>query len=262
MKKCFLLMTLGLAACCFPTNSYGQGDDDDHGHSDVEFSYDNLGAPNTIIVEQDEMTLDNLKFFEQEFVSDLGDFFSDDPGFFTHDFGVNTGDRILLGILNADKNGPGHSDFGVGFVNYYDPISDSLMASGSMFLDAGSDELTLTGTSATGDNPLFLQAGDGDNEIHKHIFFDLLNDNSAPDGAYGLLMQLHADLNVGPGGPNGNIDVSSDPFWLIFNKGMSDTDFDNNALPAFGVQAVPEPSSGLLFLIGVGCFVARRRRKL
>ena len=230
-------------------------------HSDIEFGYDNTTSPTGFVIEQDNMTTDGIQFFEAEFDEFAGDYFSDDPGFVTNDAEgllVNSGDDIWVNFLDASTN----SAFGVGFLNYYNPVTDSLEAIGRLSVSdnagAGTDDLILAGASIeSGVNPQFLGTGDVDGDIHDHISFDLLDDATAPDGAYGVLVQLQADFDT----PDGNMDLSSAPFWIIYNKNMTESDFEENALPAFGVAPIPEPGSVLFLGLGATVLLIRRRRK-
>ena len=231
-------------------------------HSDIELGYDNTSSPTAFIIENDNVTVEGFQFFEAEFDEFLGDFFTEDPGFATNDAEgllINSGDLIWLNFLDASTT----SSFGVGYVNYYDPNTEMLHAIGRMQVTdnggGGTADLILNGsTIESGVNPQLLGAGDIDGDLHDHLTFDLLDDGTAPFGAYGLLVQLQADFDS----PDGNIDLSSDPFWIIFNHGMDEEDFETYALPAFGVAAVPEPGSAtLLALGGVALIAIRRKRK-
>ena len=254
MKNILYLTTLSLALCLLPANAFGQ-------HSDVEFGYDNLASPTGFVIEQDNTTSDGIQFFEAEFDEFMGDFFSDDPGFVTNDAEgllVNSGDDIWVNFLDASTN----SAFGVGFVNYYNPVINALESVGRFSISdnggTGTADLVLNGASIeSGVNPQLLGTGDGDGDIHDHISFDLLDDGSAPDGAYGVLVQLQGDFDA----PDGNMDVSSDAFWIIFNKGMTEQEFEENALPAFGVSAVPEPGSAAVLVLCASAICMRRRRR-
>ncbi len=254
MKNVCYFATLGLVLSLLSTQAVGQ-------HSDIEFGYDNTSSPTGFVIEQDNTTFDGIQYFESEFDEFLGDFFADDPGFVTNDAEgllVNSGDNVWINFLDASSN----SAFGVGFVNYYNPLTDTLQAVGRISVTdnggGGTADLVINGASIeSGVNPQFLGTGDVDGDIHDHVTFDLLDDGSAPDGAYGVLVQLQSDFDT----PDGNMDLNSDAFWIIFNKGMTEQDFDEKALLAFGVGAIPEPSSASFLVLGASVFLLRRRRK-
>ncbi|HMO13038.1 MAG TPA: PEP-CTERM sorting domain-containing protein [Pirellulaceae bacterium] len=234
-------------------------------HDDVEFGYNNLTVPSSFVIEGDNFTWDNLLYFSSKMEEfdpfNPGDFGSDEPGFTTNPaegFLINPGDRIFLRVLNATD----FSTYGVGYVNFYNPNTGFLEASADRRLsgdhNTGSlQTLFFNGLGIeTGDNPLFLGAGNASGNLHDHIFFDLLDDNTAPFGAYGVLLRLESDF--ASNGFNG-IDLVSDPFWFIWNHGMTSADFNQFALPAFG--AIPEPNA-LLVVAAIGGFgLARRRRR-
>lgn len=234
-----------------------------HSHSDIELGYDNLLSPSRIEMEAGEITVEGIRLYEGAFVEldpfNPGDFGADDPGFATNAFEgllMNANDRLWLQALNASS----FSSFGVGYVNYYNPgtgmleaahriaILDNTGATANLFLNGGFIE--------SGANPQFIQTADGDGDIHDHVIFDLLDDGTAPLGAYGILFRLQADFSPG----NGTMDVNSDPFWIVLNRGMSEEDFETLALPAFGLFAIPEPGAGVL-LAGLALAATVRRRK-
>jgi hypothetical protein len=81
-------------------------------------------------------------------------------------------------------------------------------------------------------------------EVHIHFPYVLSqgDGNDPAFGAYGFLFRLHTDA--------AGIEAS-DPGWLVFNWGMTSSDFNTRAIPRFGqLSAVPEPSS-----LWVGCVV-------
>lgn len=107
-----------------------------------------------------------------------------------------------------------------------------------------------TGTSATGDFTGFIADGGATGSIHQHLTFTLQSNplGSQPaQGAYRIAMQLTSPSYT-----------SSDPFWLVFNRGLSDEDFEASVM----AMAVPEPETYALMGLGLGLigFVARRRR--
>jgi hypothetical protein len=233
-------------------------------HSDIEFGYNNLSTPTAFVLEGSAFTVDGLPFWASDFFEidpfNPGDYGSDEPGFTTNageGLLINTNDRIFLRVLNA----AGNSAFGVGWVNYFNPNTGLLEASASNRMagehNSGAfNTLFFNGLGIeSGDNPLFLGAGSASGNLHDHILFDLLDDATAPFGAYGVLFRMEADF---ASNGFGQTDLTSDAFWIIWNHGMSESDFLNAALPAFG--AIPEPSSlFLLSMAGLGMMLRRRR---
>ena len=238
MRLCsFLFVT---ALLCVSSNLLAQ-------HSDIEFGYDDASNPSSFNLSPlsfDETTADGIILAEGSF-RELdpfapGDFSVDQPGFTTNSgVGqiVNTGDHIMINVLDAAV----HSDFGVGFVNFFNPATDALEASGRISLIDNTSltpNLVLDGASIeSGVNPQLIGAGNASGNLHDHIDLDLLDDANAPLGAYGFLVQMQSDFAP----VDGVIDLSSQPFWLVFNHGMSDSDFETLVLPEFGVGAVGDP---------------------
>lgn len=259
--KNYLFLSV-IAIIILPSLGYSQ-------HSDIEFGYDDVGNPTTFDIEGFEFTSDGFTVFEGEMEEldpfNLGNFSSNEPGFTTN-FGeglsVNVDDLIWLQALDASQS----SAFGVGFVNYYNPTSQLLETAGRLSIIDNSTstvDLVLNGDSIeSGPNPQFLgRAGDSTEHslgvLHDHVVIDLLDDATAPLGAYGILFQLQTDLADANGDTDGNIDFSSDPFWIVWNHGLSDDVFENEALASFGV--VPEPSGLGLLVLSSALFLVRRR---
>lgn len=225
-------------------------------HSDIEFGYNN--SMTGVEIEGDEVTSEGFQFFEAEFNDNViaGNFQTDDPGFLTssaENLLFESGDRVFLTALDASE----HSSFGTGFLNFFNPADSSLTAAGSIEIAGAIDTGTVSGTSSSGNLSQLIDVADGDGDVHSHVDFDLLNDDSVA-GTYGILFQVDVDQDN-----NGSIDVSSDKFWILFNHKMDEEDFESLAVPAFGgPSAVPEPS-GLLALSAAGLFgfVFRRRRR-
>ena len=168
-------------------------------------------------------------------------------------------ERTTRGLQAMDA--ASNSSFGVGYVNFYNPNTDSLEAAGRLGVYDNSPNtanLILSGGSIeAGVNPQFLGLGDDEGDVHDHLIVDLLDDDTAAFGAYGVLFRLQSDFDVA----DGNMDLASDPFWIIWNYGMDEEDFDELALPKFGaVEAVPEPSTLGMFAIGMAAIMVRRRR--
>jgi len=233
-------------------------------HSDIIYGYDDNSNPGAIILENDNTTSDGIQYWESAFEDadpgTAGDQLqADEPGFANEPgegFIFNTGDEIFVAAVDASM----YSSFGVGFVNYYNPGSGMLEASGdiTIFDDVGStSNHVLSGATATGDALQFLGTADADGEVHEHVTFDI--DDSAAVGAYGVLLRVYSDLDI----PDGTLDVESDEFWIIFNNGLTEEEFEDWALPQFGVvTSVPEPGSLGFIVAGSLYAISRRRRRV
>lgn len=232
---------------------------------DIEFGYNSTTSPTAFAIEEVGVTSEGILYFESEFEAldpfNPGDFSSDEPGFNTNPAEmllVNPGDQIWLNALNASL----FSSFGQGFVNYYNPTTDALEASGRLRVidnSAGTVDLTLNGaTIESGASNQFIGLGSNAGEVHDHMILDLLDDATAPLGAYGVMFQFQSDFATA----DGNMDLASDPFWIVWNHGMNEADFENLAMPKFGAAAVPEPNSASLLVLAAAGSLLRRRRKL
>ena len=230
-------------------------------HSDVEFGYDSVNNPTVFVIEQPNRTTEGFQYFESAFEAldpfAPADLSSDEPGFATNaaeNLSLIAGHQIWVNTLNAAS----HSAFGQGYINYFNPLTNSIEAAGSVSIIDNSSvtpNLTLEGAGViSGVNPQFLSLVDSNGDIHDHLTFDLLNEATSPVGAYGMLLQLQADFNS-----DGIFDLTSDPYWLIFNHGMTESEFDARALRAFGVAAIPEPSS--IVVVAALIVVAGRRKR-
>lgn len=239
-------------------------------HNDVEFGYDDTSNPTDFVIQPlgfSNVTSEGFILVQSsmQILDPFAptDYAGNQPGFATHEavgLSINPGDGIMINALDAST----FSSFGVGYVNFYNPTTDALEAAGRIQFEdntGATNHLILNGDSIeSGDNPQFIGlAGtttNGNGFLHDHITWDLLDDDTAPNGAYGLLVQLQSDFAPF----DNNVALSSDPFWIVFNHGMSQSDFLNVALPSFGVVAVPEPSS-VLFLGVTACVFGFRRRR-
>ena len=209
-------------------------------HADIEFGYDDVLAPTEMEVEEVEATIDGIPFFESEMEEldpfDPGNFSSDEPGFITNSaeaLEVNIGDRVFLRVLDASQ----FTSFGVGYVNFFNPADGTVSPGGQMSVFDNTvnetPDLIFDGTTIiSGANPQLLGVGNAQNDggLHEHITIDILNEATAPIGAYGILFQMESDLAP----VDGVADVISDPFWIIWNYEMDEEDFESLALQAFG----------------------------
>ena len=234
-------------------------------HSDVVLGYDDPANPTGFVIEQDCETDEGHQLFESEFEELGGDFTSDEPGFITEpgELQLGAGDKLYLRALDARN----HSSYGVGFVNFFNPNTGNLDVTGGDVLISddiaglsnpernSSTDLTLSGTSSSGSALQFIDMADSNGFLHQHVFLDLLNDASAPNGAYGILFQLESDTNA-----DGTTDIFSDEFWIVWNHGLDEETFESS-LSTFGkFSAVPEPGA-LSFMLMVGCAGILRRRR-
>jgi len=111
-----------------------------------------------------------------------------------------------------------------------------------------------SGTGVAGPNPAIIDDAAGNGSFHAHLDWAIENPNGAPasiSGAYLLTMQLES-----PGYQ------SSAPFKILFNYGLNNTQFqqafDSRTLAP--LAPVPEPSSLVMMLAGLGLFAAWRGR--
>jgi hypothetical protein len=271
------------ALLAFSLSSVGLAQDDE-GHSDIEFGFetDVMGNVDSsaVEIEAEEFNVDNIAIFEGEFENlDFSgtnpDLFTDNPGFITplnEGLQVNVGDSVSIRFLDASSL----PTVGAGYVNFFDPTMSGLgiQEFGSIEVsNSGGDSITLD-SSTDSDQSIFLALGDdgtgqsnppggedpedlAPGEIHTHLQFDLQDEGSTPPGALGLLAQFDITL-----ASDGSTVVSSNPFFLILNAGLNDTVFEGQAVPAFGVTAIPEPASGTLIFGVAGAIFLRRRKRL
>jgi len=265
MTKYFLA---ALFATLFASTSFAQ-------HSDIEFGFEDPANP-VFEIELDELTDEDIQVAEGEFTRGGGAATTDNPGFITplveengvivEELAVNPGDQVFVRVLDASASDSPTSR-GVGFVNFYNPVTDALEN-----LDSTSGTLTITGSNnassvfagdqlITGDAEIFLATGSdgnamsnippslgeenltlGPGRIHNHLAFDLSGDLATTDGAVGLLLQfttIPAD---------GSDPVESDPFFLIFNNGLAesaDAPVGSRFIDALAAFGLDEEEEGL-----------------
>ncbi len=217
---------------------------------DIEVGYDSF--PNATAINLGGVigtTSDGIPYFTADIVEldpfSPGEYAADFPGFVTNrqaGLFVGDSDRFYISALDATE----HSATGVGYVNYYNPAEDRLEASGRIAIkdnSIGTQDYVLNGASVEsgqGDELQFIVESRSQNselpggDFHRHIEYDLLDDATTPHGAYGVMMQLESDYNA----VDGQNVIKSDPFWIIWNHGMLDQDFDELAIPAFAEAPV------------------------
>lgn len=205
-------------------------------HADVEFGYDG----GQIEIEPGDEGL----IFEGEFpTSGLFERFTINPGFASETdegLGIGPGDIVSYNVLdNLFFWSAVTSDFA-------DPGATTITIGNAI----GPDTIVGGATGVIAPGGVIGQAG-GDGDFHAHLDFTL--SAGAASGAYGLLLELDTDATS---------IANSDPFFIVFNFGLSESVFEDQAIPAFA--AIPEPSSVVLGAIGsvlVGVSAWRRRRR-
>ncbi len=224
---------------------------------DVHFHYNNTS--DKILISDGEFAPSGARYFEGDFNSNpFIPLLTPNPGFETT-FGlgrnpVTPNDIIGLKLHQA----PGGNwltvfDAALGQLVETHDYSINFEHSGMFNVDIFAHSFDLHRTSfyesfGFPEDFLAIAQASGSGTIHQHHDFRL--SSNAPTGAYGFMVSLASD--------RGTV-ADSDPFWLIFNKGMTDPDF-HNAISS--ITAVPEPNS-LLALAGMaltGCLLRRRSR--
>jgi hypothetical protein len=227
---------------------------------DIFLGYDDLTNPGAFVLDPEgciATTGDGILLvcsdMEQRDPFTPGDYSSDLPGFSNlPSAGLMFNPENLITIKALDARTI--SNFAEGYVNYYNPSTDALEASGRiLFRDntpfgfANTPDLVLNGdVIESGSNPQMIAQANSNGFVHDHILWDLLDDASAPAGAYGIMVQLESDYTA-----DGTVDLLSEPFWLVFNHLMSEDDFLNLALPKYGVGQVVSALLGDVNLDGV-----------
>ncbi|MCB5185145.1 PEP-CTERM sorting domain-containing protein [Methylobacillus gramineus] len=143
--------------------------------------------------------------------------------------------------------------------------TSSLLNGETIKLGGNLGETTTWGaTGVTGDVIGTLgQAGSAGN-IHEHLTFTIAGASGLPsNGAYYITLQLiSADLNSSFDGivANGKY-ASSDPFYLVFNNGLSASEFHASVHGLSDIAPVPEPSSYAMLMLGLGLIGWRLRKR-
>ena len=243
MKRNWLMGNAVLILFVATTTVFAQ---DDHGHSDVEFAYENA----RIAIEFG----DEGAVFEGEFpLVGIDRQFTSEPGFgseLEEGLGIAPGDQVVYNVLsdllywNGDFAAvPG--DIQIRIENRPpSPVVPDTIVSASSGMQRGSFSPALNRIGAAED--------DGDFHSDLNFIFEPLFDtpNEAAFGAYGFLMSLSSD--------NPGI-ADSEPFAMVFNYGLDEVVFEE------GVESfatiVPEPTGLLLpSVLGLLAILAIRRR--
>lgn len=232
------LMIFGVAALTFSISASAQ-------HADIRFAYE----ANVVVVRGGiDGNTDGLQIFEGTFpVRGFSDRFTENPGFLAE---IANGDMVLPGdgveieILESQTF--------ESYLTYFDPQTNTLSPTDATITiddNAGNNtsDIVIANLEITGDNPQFIQTASNAGEVHSHIDFSLSDES--PVGAYGFLFSLlPTDVMIEP----------SQPIWLVFNFGMSPSEFDEFAIPAFigsDILLGDVNRDGVVNLLDVGPFV-------
>ena len=191
-------------------------------HADIEFSYEN-----DVLIIRDGIPSNNegAQIFEATFpLRGFTERFTENPGFLSE---IGNGDMVLPGD-DIELELFESQTFG-SFLTYFDPATGQMEPTAATIRindNAGTntEDLEISNTDFSGVNPQFIQTGSSAGEIHSHIDFFLSEEAEGNNGAYGILFRLTTS--------NSMIE-NSQLIWLVFNFGMSPSEFDELAVPAF-----------------------------
>ncbi len=177
------------------------------------------------------------------FEGNLGDlagglYSTDDPGYDSAVGSLAAGAEVFYTALGTLSfwNGAAWSASAV-------PANVTLRVNGNL-----GEESFWTASGITGDvSGLIGQAG-SNGKIHEHLDLTAVGSGRTAVGAYLIQLQLSA---------NGY--ASSSPFYIALNRGLSEADFET-AVHAL-TTPVPEPSTWLMSLAGLGAVAMVRRQR-
>jgi hypothetical protein len=202
-------------------------------------------------IEDGKLVTHNGRYFESSFstlISGTPSFYrSATPGF-------NSAPGLL--VYDAETESPQEIGFNVlGPLLFWTGTSMAAPQAGlALNMFWGPSSVAVTGASGVTGFSLG-GATDPDGSFHEHFTFELAAD--ASPGAYGVLLELT------PAGSS--TFTKSDPFLLVFNRGLEYEAFESGVDAMVQVTAVPEPSSIALAGLGVaglaGAALRRRMRK-
>ena len=249
MKK-LLMLTMTCVAFAMPSITCAQEEEEEHGHSDVEFVYDG----GKIDIEFS----DEGPVFEGVFPIEGIDLqFTSEPGFASEleeGAGINAGNQIVYNIHSdllfwndGFKSVP--NDAQIRIVNRPPAplVPDTIVGVG-------------TGEQLGSFEPALNRIGEAeaDGDFHSDLDFFLEPKTDTADasmyGFYGFIASLSTD-------EDGVAD--SDPFAMVFNFGLEEEMFEEGVEAI--VSTVPDPTNGIstavVLVFGI-CFIRNRTRKL
>ena len=236
-----------LFVLCMSGISYSEDDDHGHhGHTDVEFAYED----GQIAVEFG----DEGPVFEGEFPTEGIDLqFTSEPGFASEleeGMGIGADDQMVYNVLGDllywnDGFKPVPNNAQIRVVNRPPAplVPDTLIGVGSG-MQLGSFDPAINR----------IGAAEADGDFHSDLDFLLEPKGDAADsamfGAYGFMLSLSTDSS-------GIAD--SDQFAMVLNYGLEEEKFEEG-VEAFA-NLVPEPSGGLLIFAALSCAIPLMRRR-
>ena len=243
----FRFLMTGIAASIISTSAFAQ-----HGHSDVEFGYNN----NAITI----LFGDEGRVFEGEFPPDTSFLArnTDDPGFAADEPNPDPNEASFP-LLVGPNDVIGYNIYeGLFYWDGTQELAPAIAASititdrlGSFVLDGSSVESLSTPESPSGSSQI-LSFADGGGVVHDHMDFDL--SGSAPQGAYGILMSLST---------NASGIADSKTFGIVFNFGLDEEDFEAGVahfVVTRNLVTIPEPGTTIALASLMVPVLLRRRR--
>ena len=168
-----------------------------------------------------------------------GPYKTSSPGFNTFAFAANT-------IVNYTA---------VGAVSFWDGLawSGAVPANEYVRLDGnGGEDTRWTVSGPSGDASGLLGQAGSDQELHEHLDFSVARTGGGTPsvGAYLIQLTLSAEGYT-----------TSDPFYLVFNRGLSDAAFESGVTALTNATPVPEPATWAMMLAGLGMTATLLRRR-
>jgi len=205
-----------------------------------------------------------LRVYQYAFQEEIDDpYFTSDPGFNANtSSGIPGGSQISFNILSGAEFGlPSNFTYWDG--NDTDPSAPGVQVgfglvpnNESITFSFGSSNVTVSNAAGGSDQAGFLlQTVTSSGAMHRHLGAQLNGGSGLPtDGIYLLTMEL---VSNSPGVAN------SDPFFLLYNNGLSDEQMEQAFNYVNDHVVVPEASSIMLATVGMtaitGMWIRKRR---